>query len=619
MRLYNDMKPQFLNVRQSSQRARQAAAVHTSSESFVCFRNGIIGRCDVPSGVNLSHLPVHMKSPALPRRLRAKLMNLVISKMLCCGRKKEAKEVGEPSVVEEVVSRPGPSRPRIPEMVVQRDFRKVGGITSEVFRQIEAVENDYDATTAANIEVVERRGEMVIRVLDPRRLGRVGAEASKKYLSAATSSHTVQFIEIIKRPGQTLGLYIREGDGIRRTGGMYISRIALESAVYTSGLLKVGDEILAVNLVDVKHMSLDDVVIIMSIPRRLVLTIRSKIPGRLPTHPPRRILEEMRPPIVVLKKEMEEEIMEDVNGNSENGQLIHARTKGLPSGIPPVAIPLKDQERRQYDDHGLYYNSRPRLHRAPRVEAREEERHWRGEPEISRRSTITRQPRTHYRYPKKMLESLAEQVHTFRRSPPPPAPYKRTQPPRKTLASRPERSSTSRGRYWDEYEAALSGRPTRILRAESEQRIPRDNYQEEDMRNRYAARNHRLSSQMMRIMQPRGRTRRSLREGPPQSGILRQRRSVIESCSDTEVHTNSREPVVLYRQHSLGRVTPSMGHFQFRSNSLPRVRAADLETRTHRQSVRFGNKTLPYDSQEDSDGALSAPELPFSKSGRRGS
>ena len=69
-----------------------------------------------------------------------------------------------------------------------------------------------------------------------------------------------------------------------RTDGVFVSRIALESAVYSSGCIVVGDEILAVNLVDVTRMSLDDVVIIMSIPRRLVLTTRRKkaAPPRFP-------------------------------------------------------------------------------------------------------------------------------------------------------------------------------------------------------------------------------------------------------------------------------------------------------------------------------------------------
>lgn len=46
-------------------------------------------------------------------------------------------------------------------------------------------------------------------------------------------------MEIVKRPGQTLGLYIREGNGMDRPDGVFISRIALESAVYNSGCLKV--------------------------------------------------------------------------------------------------------------------------------------------------------------------------------------------------------------------------------------------------------------------------------------------------------------------------------------------------------------------------------------------
>lgn len=49
-----------------------------------------------------------------------------------------------------------------------------------------------------------------------------------------------QLVEIVKRPGQTLGLYIREGNGADRSDGVFISRIALESAVYNSGCLRVG-------------------------------------------------------------------------------------------------------------------------------------------------------------------------------------------------------------------------------------------------------------------------------------------------------------------------------------------------------------------------------------------
>lgn len=45
------------------------------------------------------------------------------------------------------------NRQTMKEPVLQGDFRKVSGISSEIFRQIEAVENDHDPNTAAALEV----------------------------------------------------------------------------------------------------------------------------------------------------------------------------------------------------------------------------------------------------------------------------------------------------------------------------------------------------------------------------------------------------------------------------------------------------------------------------------
>lgn len=121
-------------------------------------------------------------------------------------------------------------------------FQRISGITSEVFRQIEAVEAEFDPSQlAAQYAEMERRGEMIIRILSPAAMSPVWVEETcRRYGGAAGGSvlpSWVQFVEIIKRPGQTLGLYIREGDDAALMGvpsatdGVYISRIALESPV----------------------------------------------------------------------------------------------------------------------------------------------------------------------------------------------------------------------------------------------------------------------------------------------------------------------------------------------------------------------------------------------------
>ena len=86
--------------------------------------------------------------------------------------------------------------------------------------------------------------------------------------------NVVQTVEIIKRPGQSLGFYIREGNGKERWDGVFISRLAVGSVAEQNGLLKIGDEILSINGNPVIRKRLEDVVISMSIPKRLVLVVR---------------------------------------------------------------------------------------------------------------------------------------------------------------------------------------------------------------------------------------------------------------------------------------------------------------------------------------------------------
>lgn len=100
------------------------------------------------------------------------------------------------------------------------------------------------------------------------------------------------------------------------------------------------DEILAVNLVDVTHMSLDDVVIIMSIPRRLVLAIRQRRGGRGTNSPGPSTLsrpEQKAPPVVVIKQRdlRDEEMMDDLDRAPRSSRSSRERRTGERWRIQP--------------------------------------------------------------------------------------------------------------------------------------------------------------------------------------------------------------------------------------------------------------------------------------------
>uniref|UniRef100_A0A1B6E2F1 Rho-GAP domain-containing protein n=1 Tax=Clastoptera arizonana TaxID=38151 RepID=A0A1B6E2F1_9HEMI len=543
-------------------------------------------------------------------------------------------------------------------MVVQGDFRKVSGISNEIFRQIETVENDHDATTAAALEAVERRGEMVVRLLDPRHLGRAASDVDKRYLALQDSKYSVHLVEIVKRPGQTLGLYIREGNGIDRSDGVFISRIALESAVYNSGCLKVGDEILAVNLVDVTRMSLDDVVIIMSIPRRLVLVTRQPRGGTaagMAPQPQNRSLEPKPPPVVVIKKELtrdddpdddDDENGHDIRSGRHDRRDVDVRDR-LQTSRSHLALGLtslrSSQQSLALDNNGdissyaigsdLFYNSRPQHQSGmASLDRRTIGNSWSYQPPPP--PVITEQPKSqqHFQpydkaYPK-TLESLAEKVHSF-------YPNSSSTPMRRmSTTSSTTRLSSLQSQYYSHPNHHM------LSRSGSDQHLPRVEYD--------------YSMTIPRQQQSHSLLRSSLKPGMisnyySRSSNSSRRQRTLDYSSDTEAtcSPSQRTSYFYYRDRpqtsnvggvstlshisnalTSGSTTISRG---LRSNSLPRdsrgsrsqqqiAASINQHTNSTRPSggVRFERESRSLLDQDDSDGALSAPELPIARRKERG-
>lgn len=448
-------------------------------------------------------------------------------------------------------------------------------------------------------------------------------------------------------------MYIREGNGSDRSEGVFISRIALESPVYNSGCLRVGDEILAVNLVDVTRMGLDDVVIIMSIPRRLLLTTRSRRGARgAPMSPQPHRHEPKPPPVVVIKKEYDEEQLDETNDNREHLRLgAFGPKEPMPPGrMAPPGIPSNQEGRFstlpryrppevpsfRHEEPLLFYNSRgpqgpalppgygmgkpgpvgppgvgpmgqhathpgyqPRgVRQGPGMMGptgapfgpsgpQDHDRYYQPPPPV-----ITEQPRpqqphfTPYErsYPK-TLESLAEKIHSF------------YGPPRPGLT---QRASLGIDPSFGTLGRSSVGRP-RLARTLSDQRLPATERESlSDFEGSMPSRRFKAATLQYPPAGDRGTLER-YQDAMRRLSALRQRTRSVDYASDTEV--------TLPRSSLLARTRGiHMGGGASRSNSLPR------HASRHRgggvSQVRFEGRGGPPVSEDESDGAVSAPELP---------
>lgn len=159
-------------------------------------------------------------------------------------------------------------------------------------------------------------------------------------------------------------------------------------------------------------MSLDDVVIIMSIPRRLVLAIRQRRGGRGSSSPGPTLSrsEQKPPPVVVIKRELRDEDTDELDRSTRSRSKRERRTgdgREMTESRSRLGLGLNNYSP-QSEHLDLYYSSRHNKINEP---------NWNYKPPPPP-SVITEQPKSHafaqsYYQNAGTLESLAEKVHSF--------------------------------------------------------------------------------------------------------------------------------------------------------------------------------------------------------------
>ncbi|KAJ7330616.1 hypothetical protein OS493_022231 [Desmophyllum pertusum] len=153
-------------------------------------------------------------------------------------------------------------------------------LTPDIVARIQAIDNEDEIATiqrdiTTNTKIPHSAGnQLKAELLATGDLSSHAVEMKDGERLDESGRYILRNVVIIKHSASPLGFFIRQGDGLFKKQGIFVSRVTQGSIVEANGLLKVGDEILAVNHVDINGFNLDDVVRMIQIPRKLVLTIR---------------------------------------------------------------------------------------------------------------------------------------------------------------------------------------------------------------------------------------------------------------------------------------------------------------------------------------------------------
>lgn len=166
------------------------------------------------------------------------------------------------------------------DQLVER-IRRFSSLSHDDFIKMKTAEQNDDFFTLRNAKDIENpdtksdtHSMLSIKIVPNsfRRLLGVKEICSKQ----GTFLHRT--IDLPHRPGEAFGFLIRQGDGWSRSDGIFISRLVLGTDVDNFELLRVGDEIIRVNKVDVRGMSVEDVSALMQMSKRLIITVKVLTP-----------------------------------------------------------------------------------------------------------------------------------------------------------------------------------------------------------------------------------------------------------------------------------------------------------------------------------------------------